>query len=363
MNKTQETAHNCGAVKEKHKMLDLFELQKDITLGKKIIVAPKEAEDSDLAAIADCIKGGQDIALDLSETKITRLGAEFGGCKALKAIVLPKGVTSIGNYAFCGCEALTSILIPASVTSIGDEAFQDCWGLADKDGFVIVRDILFGYIGNAQSAVIPEGVTSIGSYAFEGCALEQVTIPASVKDIGLRPFAGCGALAKIDVASENKDYTSVDGVLFSKDKKTLVYFPAGKSADYYEIPEGVTSIGFTAFEECSSLVQVAIPEGVTSIEYMAFALCRSLMQVEIPASVTYIEDCAFEWCSSLTAIVIPASVTSIGYMAFDGCTALTHITFADTSGWYFDKDFTRPAGASELASSLKGGKELYKEAR
>ena len=324
-------------------MLDLFELQKDITLGKKIIAVPKEAENSDLQAIARCIKGGKGIALDLSETKIKRIEAAFSGCKALKAIVLPKGLESIGNLAFSGCKALKSILIPEGITSIGDEAFGGCWGLADKDGFVIVRGILFDYIGDAHSVVIPEGVTSIGLSAFDGYApLTQVTIPASVTGIGVHPFCRCSALATIDVASENKNYSSVDGVLFSKDKKTLVCFPQGKGTDYYEIPQGVTTIDFVAFSVCKALTKVTIPE-----------------------SVTCIEDMAFEFCSSLMQVMIPASVTSIGNQAFEGCDNLSpaSIKFADTSGWYFDKGFTQPAGADELASSLKDGKALYKKTR
>ena len=370
-------------------MLDLSELKKDVPLWNQTIVVPAEAVDGDLPTIASCIKDGHDITLDLSKTEIKRIGeAAFKSCEALKMIVLPQGLLSIGNAAFSGCNALTSIVIPeglesigdwafegcaalaqvtipASVTSIGNLAFKGCKGLADKDGFVIVCGILFEYTGDARSVVIPEGIVSIGDWAFSWCEnLVQVAIPASVMSIGDGAFRSCKKLAKIDVVSGNKCYSSVDGVLFSKDKNTLVCFPLGKSAEYYEIPSGATSSEDSAFSARETLRQettpksvtsseggtigadkdgfvivngilcdytgdarsVVIPEGVTGIGPKVFKGCKSLEQVTIPSSVTYIGYNAFEGCSHLRQIAIPEGITAIGSKAFEGCKNLEQIT-------------------------------------
>ena len=283
-------------------MFDLSELKKAVASGEKTIIVPEGAGDWDLPAIVDCIKGAHGITLDLSETKITNIGKEaFKSCDALKAIILPKGLTSIWNSAFEECKALSQVTIPRGVTSIGNHAFDSCFKLTQVE--------------------IPVSVTSIGKYAFHKCnSLWKVVIPESVTSIEPSAFYWCHDLAKIDVASGNKNYSSVGGVLFSKDKKTLVRYPEGQTAEYYEIPEGITSIGKSAFYCCKSLTKVVIPESVTSIEDHAFCNCTVLTRIEIPASVTSIGYRAFYRCESLK-VTIPSSVTSIGYEAFKGCSA------------------------------------------
>ena len=128
----------------------------------------------------------------------------------------------------------------------------------------------------------------------------------------------------INVSENNAIYSSIDGVVFSKDKKELIICPAGKTYRY-EIPEGVTSIREWAFASCSSLTSIVIPEGVTSIGDYAFAECSGITNIEIPESVTSIGECAFARCSSLTSIVIPEGVTSIGDYAFAECSGITNI--------------------------------------
>ena len=96
------------------------------------------------------------------------------------------------------------------------------------------------------------------------------------------------------------------------------------------IADGVTSIGYKAFDDCTSLTSVTIPDSVTSIGYKAFDDCTSLTSVTIPDSVTSIGDSAFSGCTSLTSVTIPDSVTSIGDSAFSGCTSLTSVTIPDS---------------------------------
>ena len=173
-------------------------------------------------------------------------------------------------------------------------------------------------------------VTIIGASAFADCSsLTSITIPNSVKSIGWYAFAGCSSLTSINVDAYNSEYSSADGVLFSKDKTTLVAYPGGKQGAY-TIPNSVTSIGLYAFYKCSSLTSVTIPNSVTSIIDETFQECSSLTSINIPNSVTWIGDEAFRYCSSLTSVTIPNSVTSIGRGAFCKCSSLTSVTIPNS---------------------------------
>ena len=191
-------------------------------------------------------------------------------------VVIPSGVTSIGNGAFLECESLTSVTIPNSVKSIGKEAFSCCESLT--------------------SVTIPNSVTSIGESAFEACySLESITIPNSVKSIGGNAFSVCYSLTNIT------------------------------------IPNSVTSIGWGTFEECHGLKSITIPNSVKSIGGNAFCECYSLKSITIPNSVTSIGECAFYFCTSLTNIMIPSSVKEIGPLAFADCEKLTSVRFESST--------------------------------
>ena len=261
---------------------------------------------------------------------VTSIGdCAFIVCKSLASVTIPNSVTSIGNRAFCGCESLTSVAIPDSVTSIDDYAFCSCKSLT--------------------SVAIPDSVTSIGERAFADCtSLTSVTIPDSVTRIGDGAFASCTSLTGIWVAEGSSHYASdAFGVLFNKDKTTLVQCPGAFSGSY-AIPDSVTSICHYAFDGCTSLTSVTIPNSVTSIGVWAFWDCTSLTSVTIPDSVTSIGDRAFVDCKSLVSVTIPDSVTSIGDCAFGSCKSLTGIWVAegnnhyssDASGVLFNKDRT-----------------------
>ena len=256
-------------------------------------------------------------------------------------------VTTIGDYAFEDCTSLLSVTVPAGITVIGDGAFWDCTSLAninvsaDNTAYTSVDGVLFSKdmtdllqypIGNARTEyAIPDGVINVSNYLFWGCTtLKNLIIPDSVAVIGIDALWRCLSLENINVSADNKVYSSVDGVLFNKDKTELLQYPIGNPRTAYSIPNGVTSIAGYSFPECASIESITFPDSVTSIGETAFAACSSLKSVELGSGVKTIGDYAFAWCGALTDVKIPYGVTTIGESAFDSCTSFANITFPDS---------------------------------
>ncbi|MDR0438503.1 MAG: leucine-rich repeat protein [Bacteroidales bacterium] len=230
---------------------------------------------------------------------------------SIKTVIIEDGVTSIGDEAFYGCVSLTSATISGTVARIGDYAFYECETLA--------------------SIVIPNGVIYIGVSAFMGCsALTSVNIPGSVTLIERDAFLDCGALSSIEVAADNLNYSSQDGVLFNKDKTTLIRYPEGKQDATYAIPNSVETIENFALWGAVSLTAMTIPQSVTHIGNSAFAHCWGLTSVVIPDNVAFIEGHTFFACIALVSVTIPEGITHIGDFAFAGCIALTSVTIPNS---------------------------------
>lgn len=278
--------------------------------------------------------------------KMTYIGkAAFGNCSKLADIEVPEGITCIESGTFFNCVSLENVVLPKSLTSIADE-LDVYWGGDEDDWHVISA---FGGCISLRNITIPEGVTYIGGYAFckctglsdvqipesvtqigysvfNGCSsLTSVIIPNSVESIGVAAFNGCSSLSSILVDKDNANFTSIDGVLFNKACTSLITYPARKSGAAYQIPESVTSIGDSAFENCSNLTSVTIPEGVTSIGNDAFWGCNGLTSVIIPEGVERLSYGIFKNCSKLKDVMIPDSVVSIDAQAFYGCSSLANL--------------------------------------
>ena len=251
----------------------------------------------------------------------------FVGCSSLSSISLPESVTSIGDYAFWSCSGLTSITLPESVTSIGKYAFSGCSKLSSVNLSKNLSNIGIGAFNNCSkitSITLPEGLTEIGRFAFAGTSISSIFIPATVTQVGGCAFGYCKSLSAIDVALENSNYTTLDGILYNKQQTELEMYPSGKGGEF-TIPSHVTSIGDSAFMGCSNLTSITFPESVNNIGISAFYGCSDLTSITLPKSLTSLGNYAFSHCTTLTSINLPEMITSIGLCTFSFCSNLSSI--------------------------------------
>ena len=204
--------------------------------------------------------------------------------QSVKQIIIGEGVKSIGESAFCHCSELESVVLPDSLISIGD-------------------------------------------YAFYGdSSLSIIEISRNVTQIGDHAFAYCNKLKSIPVEEGNTHFCSEEGILYNKDMTKIVCYPAGKTdISQFNIPDGVTEVGVSAFVNCRSLTTIKIPNSVTTIGASAFSDCRNLYSVNIPQSVTSIGSSAFWYCNNMKSLVIPEGIESLEYSTFRECHNLAEI--------------------------------------
>ena len=286
---------------------------------------------------------------------VTALGSScFSSSGNLTAVTLPDSLQTIGSSAFSYCK-LTALNIPENVDEIGGSAFSHMITLTEitvaggntsfsaQDGaiFNAAKTVLIAYpCGNArttytvpatvqiigggafrgvahlQTVTLPEGLTEIQAAAFYASSLTTLSLPASVSVIASDALRPMNQLASITVADGNEHFSAQDGILFDKDKTTLIAYPTAKTGTTYTVPTGVTKLAQGAFYGCA-LSEVTLPDGLATIG-----------------------NNAFHGCENLTEVTFPASVASIGTQAFNSCPELQEITFLNPGTWTMDNPFT-----------------------
>ena len=265
---------------------------------------------------------------------VTNIGSSaFKGCVGLASAIISNNITTISSSLFEDCTGLTSITIPNSVTNIESSAFSGCSGFTSieiPNDLTNIGDGAFSGCKKLTSITIPNKVINIGSRAFYGCTgLTLFAIPNSVTTIGENAFNGCSGLKIITVAEGNQNYSTLNGILYDKEKTKIIHVPQVLEGSVI-IPNGVTNIESYAFSGRYKLSSIDIPNSVTTIGENAFGSCTGLTSITIPDKVTDIGDYAFHECSRLTSVIIGNSVTNIGIMAFEDCFGLTSVTIGNS---------------------------------
>ncbi|MHB1484986.1 MAG: leucine-rich repeat protein [Saccharofermentanales bacterium] len=231
---------------------------------------------------------------------------------------------------------IPSILNGLPVTSIGEAAFKSC---------------------PLRNVVVPDSVINIGTNAFADTLLTSISIPKNVTHIGIAPFFDCDYLTAITVDVQNISYDSLNGVLFTENKETIVQYPKGLSGEYI-LPDGVKFIGNFAFANCKNVTKVVMPDGVQSIGEYSFDYIRYLYSVSIPNSVTSIGNGAFRGCGELYEMTIPNNIISIGQDAFRGCNNIHDLVLPDGlkfigSGAFRDCHYIRSVVIPESITTIE----------
>lgn len=309
--------------------------------------------------------------------------AAFASCPSLKTIEFPSHLDSIGDYVFRG-SALESFNVTAGMTKIGKNPVRGCKSLASisvaaanprytaADGFLFSKDksLLIGVAPAAVKAhtMVPSSVKRIGDYAFaELAALENVTLPGTLNEIGEMAFSGCSlksiaipgavnsikrgafsqnpALTQITVDAGNTSYKIVGNMLATADGKLLVAapalsgdvsFPAGveKLGDFLcSSMKGITSVNLSGIKElgdnvfyrCEGIATVNFGNTLEKIGRMCFQRCSMLRSVTLPASLKSTGFQSFTYCSSLNNLEINEGIETLGDLSFYACTALTSV--------------------------------------
>lgn len=182
-----------------------------------------------------------------------------------------------------------------------------------------------------------------------------------IDKIAINAFNSCTLLESIEVEEGNEKYSSVDGVLFDKDKNILDRFPRMHKATSYHIPEGVEKISFSAFSWCENLKEISFPNSVKEIGAFAFISCKNLEEVTIPDSVKGIGFLAFECCENLKQVMISNNVTWLCFKTFSGCINLERIYIPNSVTEFDDRIFEKCNKLTIYCHKGSGAEKYAKE--
>lgn len=247
----------------------------------------------------------------------------FNRAAHINEIIIGKSVEHIGYKAFAYCIGLQRICVPKSVKSIGYCAFANC----DRLTCISVDEENTFYKSNDGCLFSCDGAKLIQFPL--GCKRIEYSISEHVYDISERAFS-CSNLEVVRVSPQNKRYKDIDGVLFSKDGKTLLFYPKHKKLKRYLIPDGVERICNSAFKENSYIEEILFPNSLHEIERHAFEGCTKLKLLDLSEThASEIGWSAFAECPSLASVILPFNKKCViqGHAFFD-CDALEHVVFS-----------------------------------
>ncbi len=328
-----------------------------ISSGINELVIPNSVTNLGASAFASCTNLST-VKIGTGVTDISN--SAFKSTTSLKYVEIPGNIMNIGGKAFAGSgltgvsfsedgklvtigeEAFSftlveKISIPKSVSQIDSGAFSQCYNLnqvtfADGISLQSIGAQAFAKTISLTEIAFPESLRIIGSKAFEGSGISgTVTIPASVEKLGAGAFASCHKLTDFAVAAQNSVYVAYNGVVYTKDGKTVVVYPAGNTSTEYSLRSGTKTVGASAFEGSKNLKKVKITDGVTSISDFGFYKCEGVTGYTLPSTLEEIGQHAFSENYSLSSVSIPDNVISVGSYAFAFDDNLRSITISDST--------------------------------
>ncbi len=280
----------------------------------------------------------------------------YGVKGQVKNIEIPKGVSLIEDYVFLGCDYIETVTLGPDVEEIGLYAFQNCTnlkefnfddaiGVLDAGAFkgctsLKVADFsettlatigyeTFAGCTSLEEIKIPETLSDIGDFAFADTKFKTIDFGKNIAAVGANSFVGNTSLETINVVDNNKEYSSVDGVLYNKKGTSLVTFPAGKTGEY-QLPQGVEEIRAYAFKYAKiSAVKLSEEPALRYIGVNAFENSQ-IKEIEISANVEKISSNAFKNAEKLSKVTFNEGLTYIAASAFEGCKALKEIALPDS---------------------------------
>lgn len=249
-----------------------------------------------------CGKNEREYAIPSS---VKTIDAQAFNGAALENVIMPEGLEVIGHGAFEDCKNLLSADMPQSTNTIEGSAFSNCAKLTNVS--------------------IPDKVTSVKSFCFAYCVnLRNVHIGNNVKEIDNYAFSHATSLQAFSVSDDNTNFTVNEGILYSKDRTSLVRCPLALYSDEMILDNDIVSIESHAFANCTYIKKFRLPAGLKKIGRYAFEHC-SMEGISIPASVEIIDDNAFANCKNLKSFIIPEILTEIPSFMLSHCDSLEYV--------------------------------------
>ena len=289
---------------------------------------------------------------------VTTIGENaFADCSALTSINLPNSITTVEKRAFSGCSSLTSITLPNALTAIEKGVFSHCSSLTKitlPDALTTINEDAFEGCDSLTNIIFPDGLVTIRAAAFEGCSsLKTITLPAALKKFSNLAFCGCSSLTNITISTQNNYFSSVDGVLFNKQKTTLIIYPIGKNQTSYTVPENIDSIGSDAFSY-SSLRNIIFPESLEKIGESAFSDCLSLTDITcLSKTEPEFGSNVFEQASKTRTVYVPNATS--GFSEANWGTESTTVTIKYGE---YPTSIKESTATSEFTTEITNGKLL-----